>query len=111
MDSLGGEPLAALTRTMDKDGVIASIGNAAGHELVTTVMPFILRGVRLIGVNSDNDPALREHLWQRMAGDLHPRHLGRIAQVYPFKALPSVIEDVINGKNRGRAVIMIDPAA
>lgn len=110
VDSLGGEPLAALTRTMDKDGVIASIGNAAGHELVTTVMPFILRGVRLIGVNSDNNPALREHLWQRMAGDLHPQHLGRIAQVHPFKALPGVIEDVINGKNRGRAVITIDPA-
>ncbi len=110
VDSLGGEPLAALTRTMDKDGVIASIGNAAGHELVTTVMPFILRGVRLIGVNSDNDPTLREHLWQRMAGDLHPRHLGRIAQLHPFKALPGVIDDVINGKNRGRAVIMIDPA-
>lgn len=110
VDSLGGEPLAALTRTMDKDGVIASIGNAAGHELVTTVMPFILRGVRLIGVNSDNDPAVREHLWQRMAGDLHPQHLGRIAQVHPFEALPSVIDDVINGKNRGRAVIRIDPA-
>jgi len=110
VDSLGGEPLAALTRTMDKDGVIASIGNAAGHELVTTVMPFILRGVRLIGVNSDNDPALREHLWQRMAGDLHPRHLARIAQVHPFEALPGVIDDVINGKNRGRAVIQIDPA-
>ncbi len=110
VDSLGGEPLAALTRTMDKDGVIASIGNAAGHELVTTVMPFILRGVRLIGVNSDNDPALREHLWQRMAGDLQPQHLGRIAQVHPFKALPGVIDDVIDGKNRGRAVIRIDPA-
>ncbi len=110
VDSLGGEPLAALTRTMDKDGVIASIGNAAGHELVTTVMPFILRGVRLIGVNSDNDPALRAHLWQRMATDLHPQHLGRIAKVQPFEALPGVIDDVINGKNRGRAVIMIDPA-
>ncbi len=110
VDSLGGEPLAALTRTMDKDGVIASIGNAAGHELVTTVMPFILRGVRLIGVNSDNDPALREHLWNRLAGDLRPRHLDRIAQVKPFAALPEVIDEVINGRNRGRAVIAIDPA-
>ena len=109
VDSLGGEPLAALTRTMDKDGVIASIGNAAGQELVTTVMPFILRGVRLIGVNSDNDPTLREHVWQRLASDLRPRHLDRIAQVKPFKALPDVINDVLEGRNRGRAVIAIDP--
>ncbi|MEO8545822.1 MAG: acryloyl-CoA reductase [Betaproteobacteria bacterium] len=109
VDSLGGEPLAALTRTMNKDGVIASIGNAAGQELVTTVMPFILRGVRLIGVNSDNDPTLREHVWQRLASDLRPRHLDRIAQVKPFKALPDVINDVVEGRNRGRAVIAIDP--
>lgn len=110
VDSLGGEPLAQLTRTMDKDGVIASIGNAAGHELVTTVMPFILRGVRLIGVNSDNAPDLREHVWRRLSTDLRPRHLGRIAQVRPFEALPEVIESVIEGRNRGRNVIALDPA-
>jgi putative YhdH/YhfP family quinone oxidoreductase len=110
VDSLGGEPLAALTRTMQKDGVIASIGNAAGQELVTTVMPFILRGVRLIGVNSDNEPALREHVWRRLASDLRPRHLDRIAQVKPFDALPDVITDVVEGRNRGRNVIAVDPA-
>ncbi|MEO7939024.1 MAG: zinc-binding dehydrogenase, partial [Burkholderiaceae bacterium] len=64
---------------------------------------------RLIGVNSDNEPALREHLWQRLASDLRPRHLDRIAQVKPFKALPDVIKDVVEGRNRGRAVIAIDP--
>ena len=56
IDSLGGEPLSLLTRSVQKDGVIASIGNAAGLSFSTSVMPFILRGVRLIGVNSDNDP-------------------------------------------------------
>ncbi|MGQ3196299.1 MAG: acrylyl-CoA reductase family protein [Hydrogenophaga sp.] len=109
VDSLGGEPLAALTRTTNKDGVIASIGNAAGQELVTTVMPFILRGVRLIGVNSDNEPALREHVWRRLASDLRPRHLGRIAQVKPFDDLPQVIKDVVEGRNTGRTVIAVAP--
>ena len=110
VDSLGGAPLAALTRTMHKDGVIASIGNAAGIELSTTVMPFILRGLRLIGVNSDNAPALRERIWQRLATDLHPQHLARIANVQPFSALPEVIAAVVAGHIRGRTVIAIQPA-
>ncbi|MCA0326396.1 MAG: acryloyl-CoA reductase [Proteobacteria bacterium] len=109
LDSLGGEPLAALTRTMDRDGVIASFGNAAGHDFTTSVMPFILRGVRLIGVNSDNPPDVREHVWQRLATDLRPRHLGRIAQVKPFEALPQVVLDVADGRNRGRNVIAVNP--
>ncbi len=107
VDSLGGEPLAALTRTMHKDGVITSIGNAAGLELTTTVMPFILRGVRLIGVNSDNGPAVRDHVWRRLSTDLRPRHLARIAQVKPFQALPEAIEEVVAGRNRGRTVIAV----
>jgi acrylyl-CoA reductase (NADPH) len=105
VDSLGGEPLAGLVRTMGKDGVIASIGNAAGIALSTTVMPFILRGVRLIGVNSDNEPAVRERVWQRLATDLRPRHLAGIRHVEPFDRLPAVVDDLIAARNRGRAVI------
>ena len=110
IDSLGGAPLAALTRTVQKDGVIASIGNAAGFELNTTVMPFILRGVRLLGINSDNDVPEREHIWQRLGTDLRPRHLDAIANVQPFDALPQIIETVLAGKGRGRAVVAIDKA-
>ncbi|MEP6557991.1 MAG: acryloyl-CoA reductase [Burkholderiales bacterium] len=110
VDSLGGAPLAALTRTVQKDGVIASIGNAAGFELNTTVMPFILRGVRLLGINSDNDVPERALIWQRLGSDLRPRHLAAIANVQPFDALPQIIETVLAGKGRGRAVISIDPA-
>lgn len=107
VDSLGGEPLAGLLRTMGKDGVVASIGNAAGIPLQTTVMPFILRGVRLIGVNSDNDVPTRERIWNRLATDLRPRHLQRIRHVEPFDALPRVVADLIAGRNRGRAVIEV----
>ena len=107
VDSLGGEALTGLTRTMQRDGVIASIGNAMGVEFSTTVMPFILRGVRLIGVNSDNDPALRDHLWQRLGSDLRPRHLANIAQVHPFEELPKMIDAVAGGRIKGRTVIRV----
>ncbi|MES2787091.1 MAG: acryloyl-CoA reductase [Pseudomonadota bacterium] len=111
VDSLGGEALAALTRTMQRDGVIASLGNAMGVEFSTTVMPFILRGVRLVGVNSDNDEVLRDHLWKRLGSDLRPRHLGRIAQVRAFDELPAMIDAVASGRIKGRTVIEIDPSA
>ena len=107
IDSLGGEPLSLLTRTMQKDGVIASIGNAAGLSFATSVMPFILRGVRLIGVNSDNDPELRSRIWQRLASDLKPRHLDAIGNVRPFGELPSLIDAVVEGRIRGRTVIAL----
>jgi len=108
VDSLGGEPLAWLTRTMQPEGVIASIGNAAGIDLHTTVMPFILRGVRLIGVNSDNSPATTRRIWQRLATDLRPSHLRSIARVIPFDELPQAIDAVIAGRIKGRTVVQID---
>jgi acrylyl-CoA reductase (NADPH) len=107
VDSLGGAPLAALTRSMRKDGVIASIGNAAGLEFTTSVMPFILRGVRLLGINSDNEPELRERIWQRLGSDLRPKHLAQIARVIPFEQLPHAIDAVINAQARGRTIIRI----
>jgi acrylyl-CoA reductase (NADPH) len=107
VDSLGGAPLAALTRSMRKDGVIASIGNAAGLDFSASVMPFILRGVRLLGINSDNEPPLRERIWQRLATDLRPRHLADIAHVIPFEQLPQAIDAVITGQARGRTVVKI----
>jgi acrylyl-CoA reductase (NADPH) len=110
IDSLGGEPLAALTRTMNKDGVIASIGNAAGLEFTTSVMPFILRGVRLLGVNSDNEPDLRERVWQRLATDLRPRHLARIRKLNGFRDLPQVLSQVATGRSAGRNVIDLGDA-
>lgn len=108
VDSLGGEPLAWLTRTMQQEGVIASIGNAAGIELNTTVMPFILRGVRLIGVNSDNPPATMQRIYHRLATDLKPRCLASIAHRVPFEELPSAIDNVISGKSTGRTIIEFD---
>jgi putative YhdH/YhfP family quinone oxidoreductase len=105
-DSVGGEQLAWLTRTMQPQGLIASFGNAGGIELNTTVLPFILRGLRLIGVDSAATPMpLRRRVWSRLAGDLRPRHLADIAQVIGLDDLPDYFGRMLKGEIRGRAVV------
>jgi NADPH2:quinone reductase len=79
IDNLGGDVLGWLTRTMCPNGGIASIGLAASAQLHTTVMPLILRGVSLLGINGDVAPGLRTELWRRLGDDLRPRHLDTIA--------------------------------
>ena len=107
-DSVGGEQLAWLTRTMQQGGVIASFGNAGGIEFKTTVLPFILRGVRLIGVDSAATPmALRRKVWGRLASDLKPRHLGDIAHTITLDDLPGYFERMLKGQIRGRAVVKL----
>ncbi|MGH8719469.1 MAG: oxidoreductase [Burkholderiales bacterium] len=105
-DSVGGDQLAWLTRTMQQNGLIASFGNAGGIELKTTVLPFILRGVRLIGVDSGYTAMpLRQKIWERLATDLKPRHLPRIAHTVRLEDLPRVFETLLNASMRGRAVV------
>jgi len=105
-DAVGGEQLAWLTRTMQPQGLIASFGNAGGIELKTTVLPFILRGVRLIGVDSAATPmALRRRVWSRLASDLRPRHLGEITQVIGLAELTDYFVRMLKGEIRGRAVV------
>ncbi|HSN40999.1 MAG TPA: oxidoreductase [Burkholderiales bacterium] len=107
-DSVGGEQLAWLTRTMQPHGVIASFGNAGGIELKTTVLPFILRGVRLIGVDSGFTPMpLRRKVWGRLATDLKPRHLGDIAHIITLDDLPVYFDRMLKAEVRGRAVVRI----
>lgn len=107
-DSVGGEQLAWLTRTMQPEGLIASFGNAGGIEFKSTVLPFILRGVRLIGVNSGETPMpLRRKIWSRLATDLKPRHLAGIAHKITLAELPAYFERMLKGEIRGRAVVKL----
>jgi acrylyl-CoA reductase (NADPH) len=88
--------------------MIASFGNAGGIELKATVLPFILRGVRLIGVDSAATPmALRRKVWGRLATDLKPRHLAAIAHTIELGDLPGYFERMLKGAIRGRAVVRI----
>jgi NADPH2:quinone reductase len=109
IDNLGGDALSWLTRTTNYGGNIASIGLAAGIELNTTVMPFILRAVCLLGINSVDTPRdLRLMVWQRIGLDLKPQHLERIAgDTISFDALPERFDAFINGQVTGRTVVEI----
>ncbi len=109
VDNLGGETLAWLTRTVRYGGNIASVGLAAGFELKTTVMPFILRAVCLLGINSVETPRdLRLEVWQRLATDLRPRHLDTIGtRTIGFDELPDCFQAYIDGAVTGRTVVEI----
>jgi acrylyl-CoA reductase (NADPH) len=109
IDNVGGELLAWLTRTVGFWGNIASIGLAASPELHTTVLPFILRGVNLLGINSVANPREQRLLvWQRLATDLKPRHLERIcARSIGFDELPGAFPDYLAGRVRGRTLVRI----
>ncbi len=109
VDNVGGEMLASITRTVKPWGNIASVGLAGGHELNTTVMPFILRGVSLLGINSSGCPhELRLELWSRLATDLRPRHLDEIAtQTISLTGLPAAFNQLLSGKIHGRIVVEI----
>jgi putative YhdH/YhfP family quinone oxidoreductase len=107
-DAVGGDTLAWLARTMQQDGAIASYGNAAGVELHTTVFPFILRGVKLLGVDSAaTKMPLRQQLWQRMANQMKPRQLAQLAHTVPFAQLPEVFPAMLRGEAHGRTVVKI----
>lgn len=107
VDNLGGETLAWLIRTTDWWGSIASIGLAESHKLSTTVMPFILRGVNLLGINSVATPRdLRLRVWERLATDLNPSKLDLIGtRTVAFEQLPEIFQGYIDGVVKGRMVI------
>lgn len=109
IDNLGGDYLTWLTRTTDYGGNIASIGLAASPALNTTVLPFILRAVCLLGINSVDTPReTRLAVWKRIAGDLRPRHLDRIGHTtIPLDELPGAFQAYIDGTVTGRVVVQI----
>ena len=108
VDNLGGDVLSWLTRTVRPSGNIASIGLAASAELHTTVMPFILRAVSLLGINLEFYPELRSTLWERLAGDLAPRHLDVITtREVALEELPTCFEAYIEGSVTGRTLVKI----
>lgn len=109
VDNVGGPILHWLLATMQQAGTVASIGNAASAKLETTVFPFILRGVSLLGVDSGYIGfPMRQRLWDRLAGDLKPAHLHRITRTIGLQALPAAFDDYIQGRAKGRTVVAID---
>ena len=108
VDPVGGEMLAWLTRTMKQHGSIANCGLTGGVELHTTVMPFILRGVNLLGIDSVQCPMeTRRSVWERLAGNMHPRHLKEMTRTITFEQLPETFDALLKGVIKGRVVLKI----
>ena len=108
VDNLGGDVLSWLTRTVRPSGNIASIGLTASPKLHTTVMPFILRAVNLLGINLEFYPELRASLWARLADDLTPQHLDVITtREVTLDELPGCFEAYVEGSVTGRTLVKI----
>ena len=109
VDNAGGETLAWLTRTVKPWGNIASIGLVDDYNLNTTVMPFILRGVSLLGINSIAMPShIREQIWHSLGNEFKPQHLDTIVtNEIAFADLPNAFERYLNGNNWGRTIVKI----
>jgi acrylyl-CoA reductase (NADPH) len=110
IDNVGGDTLSWLTRTTCVWGNIASIGLAGGIKLDSTVMPFILRGVSILGINSVEMPiSVRTQGWQRLSTDLKPTKLALISPTtIEFKDLVNAFDAYVDGTVTGRTVVAID---
>ncbi|MCX7946475.1 MAG: oxidoreductase [Hydrogenophilus sp.] len=111
IDNVGGAVLHWLLASMQRGGAVASVGNAGSAEVKTTIFPFILRGVSMLGVDSAYTGfPLRSRVWERLGDDLKPPFLSEVTREVALKELPSVFEALIAGKGRGRTVVRIDTA-
>lgn len=111
IDCVGGDILAWLTRTMLPGGCIAASGLTAGAELHTTVMPFILRGIKLLGIDSAACPVdRRKEVWRHLALDMKPAHLKSMAREIALDELPQAFQTLLSGQARGRYIVKIGSA-
>jgi acrylyl-CoA reductase (NADPH) len=109
VDSVGGATLAGILRALAINASVAACGNAGGPELNTTVLPFILRGANLLGIDSFHLPnARRRQIWARIARDLPLDKLDRTIKVIPLGELPGRADEILRGQVRGRTVVDVN---
>ncbi|MGH3675087.1 MAG: oxidoreductase, partial [Mycobacterium sp.] len=108
VDCVGGATLADVLSTAQYGGAVAASGLTGGAALKTTVMPFILRGVALLGIDSVQMPiGPRRELWKLLGGSLRPQHLSAISHDVDVKDVVSVIDELRAGRYSGRAVVRV----
>jgi len=108
VDCVGGATIPYLLRTLRYGGGIAASGNTGGAAFSTTVFPFILRGVALIGIDSAAVPIdERRALWERLASDLRPRALGERVTEVTLDDLPAALDAILAGQAHGRWVVRV----
>lgn len=106
IDTVGGATMSYLLRTTNLGGSIASCGLVGGHDFAGTVIPFLLRGVNILGIDSATCPMpYRQSIWQRLATDWKPQHLTQMAQVLTLSDLPAAITAILHGQVKGRLVV------
>lgn len=112
VDTVGGETLAALLRGMAYGTSVAVCGLAGGSLLHTTVFPFILRGVSMIGIQSSQASRVRRQAaWARLVRDLPRERLDRMMQVVSLEDIPALCQDILRGRIRGRVVVDLQRGA
>ena len=109
IDNVGGATLSKLVRATNSWGNVVSVGIAGGIEFELSTMPFIIRGVNLLGASSSNCPQdLRKEIWQRLGDDLHPNHIARIhMQTSKLTDLPDVFSKLLSNEIQGRVLVEI----
>ena len=108
VDAVGGNVLANVIAMTMYGGAVAACGNAGGMDLPTSVAPFILRGVSLLGIDSSHAPkTLRMEAWSRLARELDRDKLAAMSRTIPFEEIPAAAAEIVEGKVRGRIVVEI----
>lgn len=106
IDTIGGEMLSSAIRSTKPGGTITCCGNVASGDLLITVYPFILKGINLAGIDSQNCPMeLRQKVWQKLSSEWKIKDLGKMAEEISLSDLSSRIDRMLQGKNRGRTVL------
>ncbi len=106
VDTVGGDILATTIKTLDSYGVVTSCGNVASPDLPINVYPFILRGVTLIGIDSQNCPMdLRRKTWQRLASEWKIAKMDEVVEEVGLEDLNQRIDLMLAGKHKGRAIV------
>jgi len=110
VDAVGGATLASIIAALDRHASVAAFGNAGGHELHTSVFPFILRGVNLLGIDSNTCPNERRRVaWQRLADTLTAAHYERVLnRVIGLDELVGVARSLLHGNIQGRVVVDVN---
>lgn len=110
IDTVGGDILASAIKSTDLQGVVTCCGNVASPELPLTVFPFILRGVTLVGIDSQNCPmGYRRKVWQHLASDWKPARLEDLCREVSLDELEREIELILRGGQTGRVIVRMEP--
>lgn len=110
IDTVGGEVLATTVKSMNLQGVVTCCGNVASPELPLNVFPFILRGVSLVGIDSQNCPMQpRQQIWQKLATDWKPAQLVYLCREVVLDDLEGEIDRILLGGQKGRVLVNMKP--